>query len=82
MLTAKKQITINGTSTIDGTAAENYQAVINEENPADMTLSSWQVDKELYKANRTECRRDKAAFEDAAYEIQDELIAEKEAAAR
>ena len=43
-----------------------------------MNLSSWQADKALYKANRVQCRKDAAAFEDAAYAVQDAMIAEKE----
>lgn len=79
MLTTKKSITITGQSVIDGTAAEGYQAVIDSENPEDMKLTSWQTNKNLYKANRAACREDSAAFEDAAYALQDELIAEKAA---
>lgn len=74
----KKNVTLTATSTIDGAAAENYQATINSDNPDDMNLSSWQVDKALYKANRVQCRKDAAAFEDAAYAVQDAMIAEKE----
>lgn len=77
MLEMKKSITLTGTSMIDGAQAEGYSATINSDNPEDMTLSSWQVDKNLYKANRTKCRQDAADFEDAAYELQDRLIAEK-----
>lgn len=81
MLTMKKSITITGSSIIEGVIAEGYQAVIDGENPSEMNLSSWQQDKAAYKANRTQCRKDAADFEDAAYALQDEMIAEKEAAA-
>lgn len=77
MLTTKTSITITGQSIIDGTAAEGYQAVIDSENPEDMRLTSWQTNKNLYKANRAACRADSAAFEDAAYAMQDGLIAQK-----
>lgn len=80
MLNMKKSITLTGESVIDGTQAEGYSATINSDNPEDITFSNWQTDKALYKANRTQCRLDKAEFEDAAYALQDELIAEKEAA--
>lgn len=36
----KKNVTLTATSTIDGVAAENYQATINSDNPDDMNLSS------------------------------------------
>lgn len=80
MLNMKKSITLTGESMIDGVQAEGYSATINSENPEDITFSSWQTDKALYKANRVQCRKDAAEFEDAAYTLQDELIAEKAAA--
>lgn len=80
MLTFKKEITLTGTSKIDGVVAAGYQAKINSDNPEDMTISVWQSDKDLYKNNRATCRADQAAFEDTAYILQEELIAEKEAA--
>lgn len=75
MLNMKKSVTLTGESVIDGKQAEGYSATINSENPEDMNLSSWQQDKALYKANRTQCRQDAAEFEDAAYALQDEMIA-------
>lgn len=81
MLTFKKEITLAGESKIDGVIAAGYQAKINSDHPEDMTISVWQTNKELYKNNRTICRADQAAFEDTAYILQEELIAEKEAAA-
>lgn len=77
MLTMEKIITVSGSSVINGVIAEGYRAEINSENPEDITLSSWQQDKATYKANRAQCRQDAADFEDAAYALQDELLAEK-----
>lgn len=77
MLTKTKSITLKGFSVVNGVNVEGYSAEINSENPEDITMSSWQQDKSLYKANRSTCRADQAEFEDAAYAIQDEMIAEK-----
>lgn len=74
-LTTKKEITLTGESKIDGTVAEVYRAVINSESPEDMTLTSVQRDKALYKANRRQCRSDNEEFEEMAYTLQDEMIA-------
>lgn len=74
MLKTSKLVTLNGQSLIDGKAAEGYQASINTENPDDMTITSWQIDKALYKANKAICRADRADFEDMAYEIQGEIV--------
>lgn len=76
-LTTKKEITLTGESRIDDVVAEVYRAVINSENPDDMTLTAVQRDKALYKANRTVCRADNAEFEEMAYAVQDEMIAQK-----
>lgn len=76
MMTMKKEITLTGESKIDGVTAQSYRAVINSENPSDMTLTSVQRDKALYKENRVTCRADEAEFEDAAYALQDEMLAE------
>ena len=77
MLKTKRSITLSGNSVIDGKTAQQYQAVIDSENPEDINFSNWQTNKALYKENRTLCRADEAEFEDMAYTIQDAMIAEK-----
>lgn len=79
MLNYKKNITVTGGSYIDRVQAEGYTATISSDNPEDIVFSNWQTDKALYKANRSQCRKDAAEFEDVAYAIQDEMIAEKQA---
>lgn len=79
MLKTKKNITLTGSSVIDGKVAEGYSAIIDSTNPQDINISSWQQDKGLYKENRAQCRADKAEFEDLAYVCQDEMIAAMEA---
>ncbi len=75
-LTASSIVTITTGDTTKDVVAESYSATINSDNPNDINISSWQENKAVYKANRTQCRQDSAEFEDAAYAIQDELIAE------
>lgn len=77
MLTTKKDTTFTGSSMIDGKQAEGYSAVISGGNPEEINISSYQVDKALYKANREICRADRAAFEEDAYALQAELFAGK-----
>ncbi|MDY3249795.1 MAG: hypothetical protein SOX32_05535 [Candidatus Choladocola sp.] len=81
MLKTKKSITLTGNSVIDGVVVAGYQAVINSDDPNDMNISSWQQDKAMYTANRSQCRQDEAEFEDTAYALQDELLAEKQSTA-
>ena len=82
----RKSATITGQSVVEKmtegktsqVAAEGYSATIDSDNPADMSISSWQIDKAAYKESRVQCRKDKAAFEEAVYTIQDQMIAETE----
>ena len=76
MLTIAKKTTLNGESRVNGISAEGYRAEINSENPEDMTITSWQIDRGVYKANRETCRADRAEYEDATYALQEQIMAE------
>lgn len=76
MLKKEKCMTVSGRSIIGDKEVCGYNATIESENPANMTFSSYTINKELYKENRTECRADEAAFEDYCYELQDKMYAE------
>lgn len=76
MLNTNKNIELTGYSVIDGVNAEFYRAVINSTDPNNIEFGSTQLDKALCKASRTQCRADEAEFEDMAYAIQDEMLAE------
>lgn len=75
MLETKKSITITGHSVIDGKRAAEYRASIDETSPENMIMTNSQLDKEVYKENRVQCRKDAAEFEELAYSIQDQMIA-------
>ena len=74
MLNTKKNITVTGNSSIDGVKAIEFKAMIDSDNPQNMSITTWQTDKALYKENRTVCRADQAEFEDQVYVLQDEMI--------
>ena len=76
MLMVTRNITISGVSEVDGKEVCRFQATINSENPRHPNFSSWQINKDLYKENRAECRADEAAFEDHCYAVADEMMAE------
>lgn len=78
MLNFQKEITFTGRSVIDGVEVVGFSAKIKSDDPSNITFSSWQMNKELYKANRGQCRKDEAEFEDKVYEAQDELIKAQE----
>lgn len=75
MLKMRKTINLAGESIIDGVIVEGYNASIDSNNLENVQFGSWINDPVMYKANRIEARADQAAFEDAVYAIQDELIA-------
>lgn len=78
MLNFQKEITFTGRSIIGGVEVVGFSAKIKSDGPSNITFSSWQMNKELYKANREQCRKDEAEFEDKVYEAQDELIKAQE----
>lgn len=77
MLKVKKNIKLTGESLLETTAVEGYSAEIDSENPENISISNWQINKDLYKKNRTQCLQDYAAFMDKAYALQDEMLKEK-----
>lgn len=78
MLKKEQEIYYVGKSVIDDVEVVGFSARIKSGNLTDIAFSSWQINKELYKANRTECRTDEAEFEDFVYSEQDNLIAESQ----
>ena len=76
MLKKEREISYTGKSVIDGVEVVGFSAKINLADPSNVTFSSWRINKELYKENRSQCRTDEAEFEDFVYEEQDKLIAE------
>lgn len=67
-------VTRIGYTIIGGTKVVQYSCTIPMDNPKDMRITSTRLSPELYKEHRDICRADLAAFEDAAYELQDEYV--------
>ena len=78
MLKKTERISITGESVIDEKVVCTFSALIDAANPDKMIINQVQRDKEAYKANREECRKDFAAFEDYAYQRQAEAKATAE----
>jgi hypothetical protein len=64
-----------GYTTIDGVRVVQYTCLIPADRPLDMRIGITKLNPDLYKANRDICRADYAAFEDAAYKLQEEYVA-------
>ena len=88
----KKKIEITANSVVEITdgdskklvEVEGYSCRIDSANPGNIEISKWPMNadmKKVYKEHRSECRSDWAEFEDAAYTLQDEMLAALEAEA-
>lgn len=64
-----------GYTIIDGVKVVQYTCVIPCDKPKDMRIGITKMNVDMYKEHRDICRSDYAAFEDAAYQLQDEYIA-------
>lgn len=77
-LTAESVITVTEGDTTKQVSVEGYRCTISSENPEDISISRYPQGtdgKKLYKEHREQCHADYAAFEDAAYKIQDSMLA-------
>ena len=77
-LTIKDSITRTGYTEINGVKVLQHTCTINTDNPEQMSFNSVKLNKDLYKANRGICRADIAEFEDGAYDLQEQYLAQKE----
>ena len=64
-----------GYTVINDVRVVQYTCVIPLNDPTAMRIGITKLDSDIYKANRDVCRADYAAFEDAAYLLQEELLA-------
>lgn len=60
--------------TVDGISVKGQRAMIDSNNPEQITIDAWMNNQELYKENRAKVRQLEDAFEDEAYAKQDEMI--------
>lgn len=77
-LSYKDTIQRVGYTTIDGIKVVQHTCTISSENPQEMRVTMVKLDTAMYKTHRDVCRDDFALFEDAAYALQEELIAKKQ----
>lgn len=74
-LTYSDVIQRTGHTIVDGVKVVQYVCTLPLSNPQAMRITSTRLNVDLYKANREICRNDLAAFEDAAYQLQDDYVA-------
>ena len=76
-MTITKSVTLTAETKINDRVVMRHNATINSENPEDITLSHPILRKTDYRDHRTECMADYQEFEDEAFKIQSEMLADK-----
>ncbi|MFW7373900.1 hypothetical protein [Vagococcus fluvialis] len=76
MLQVSKTSTLRGNSRIDDVVVMTFTAEISSDQLGNSNTRTIIVNQELYAANRTECRKDQAAFQEKVYLIEDKFIGE------
>lgn len=75
MVNINKNITLNGTSEINGVPVVYMSATIETDgNSANINKNIQNQD--LYNSNKVEVRKDMSAFEEEVYRVEDELVKE------
>lgn len=76
MLNINKNITLSGTSVIDGVQVAYMSASISTDGGNGANVNKTITNQELYNANKVQVRADIAEFEKEVYKIEDESTAE------
>lgn len=74
-LSYKDTIQRVGYTVINDVRVVQYTCIIPIDKPQDMRIGITKLNSEMYKVYRDQCRADYAAFEDAAYQLQEEYTA-------
>lgn len=72
MLSEARKITIEQKAKIGEKEVIGFRAVFSD--GGDVIFLPYQIDKEACKENRKEIRQDQADFEDAVYQLQEEMF--------
>lgn len=76
MLNINKNITLSGTSVIDGVQVAYMSASISTDGGNGANVNKTITNQELYNANKVQVRADIAEFEKEVYKIEDESTVE------
>ncbi|MGG7143541.1 hypothetical protein ACQPVP_08750 [Clostridium nigeriense] len=75
MLNTNKNITLSGTSVIDGVQVAYMSASISTDGGNGANVNKTITNQEVYNTNKVQVRADIKAFEDEVYKIEDEMMA-------
>lgn len=76
MLEINKNITLNGTSIINGVQVAYMSATICTDGGNSGNINKTITNKELYNENKAAVREDMNKFEDEVYKVEDEFLNE------
>lgn len=79
MLTNTKKFSVEAKCVVDGVEIAGFRAIFDSENPESLSFHPWQIKKEACKEHRKTLRADQAEFEDYVYQIQEDMLAKKNA---
>ena len=74
---SENKILIENKCVVDGKEIAGFRAMFNTNDPENMSLLPYQIDKAACKGYRSIVRADQAEFEDYAYSIQEMMAATK-----
>lgn len=74
MLEVNKNITINGTSEIEGVQVVYMTATISTDGGNNAGMTKTVTNQELYNKNKVAVRKDMADFETEVYAVQDSIV--------
>lgn len=72
-----KSITLNANSEVDGKVVANFYASVTSDAYGSTSNSMTIVDQPLYDANKKKVRADKRAFDDAVFQVEDDITEEE-----
>ncbi|MGL5153086.1 MAG: hypothetical protein ACRC7N_21205 [Clostridium sp.] len=73
MLNLTKNITLSGESRIDGQQVVYMNASVSTDGSSNANTNKTIINKDLYNANKAQCRKDMEDFDTAVYLIEDEI---------
>lgn len=69
-----QKIIIEAKSVVNETPIMGFRALIETNNPNEVTLLPWQINKEACKEYREIVREDQKEFEESVYKIQEKVL--------
>ena len=76
MLKVNKNISISGTSEVNGVQVAYMNASIGTDGSTNATINKSISSQVIYNANKVECRKDMDAFDLEVYEVEDQIAKE------